>query len=453
MRPSLACAIALSFTLVIPTAANAQLQWQSSGVQQASHTVEAPPVPKATPVRMQAKAPRTNASRANATRAKTPRVVASRPVSPTVKHPAANKNHVNTQQIAKRNAAMLKQAAYVIPQTKPQPGVEQVCYSSACSSGCGVPVETTCGFPEPGCSVDVGCGLAMGEPCGCGDVGCVGTCGPQGGIGLGCDDRGAVPLVLYVPPIQELTFNVGVQAFKGPLDDGRDRGNFGIHEGFNIGGRMSWLPFPNLGYQVGYQATHSQLHGDASAATADAHTQQFATIGLFHRKPVGLQYGVVYDVLQDERQVNADFSQLRGQISITNPRGNEFGFTFMSHMNDTLINNTTFQAVDQYLLFYRMHGHDGGEFRFFGGVDSDSKGILGGDIDVPLNKRWSLQTGFTYLIPEEDNDGIGSTEEAWNIGTNLVWHYGSRAKRCYKGQFRPMFNVADNGSLMVDDRQ
>ena len=313
---------------------------------------------------------------------------------------------------------------------------------------------------EPSCGLtygevcecgDIGCGGACGDVCGCGDVACGGTCGFDS-LG-GCKDRGAVPLVLYVPPIQDLTFFGGVQGFKGALDEGRDRGSFGFHEGVNAGGRMSWLPFTKLAYQIGYQATHNQLHGDDTTNSVDSYTQQFVTAGLFHRKQVGLQYGVVYDFLRDERQIaTADFNQLRGLISVTNPHGREIGFMFATSLGDTSINGTIYEPVDQYLLFYRIHGLQGGEFRIYGGFDEDSKGILGSDIDVPLTCQWSMQSGFTYLIPEDSAAGIGAQEEAWNLGMNLVWHYGKRAKQSYRSPFRPMFNVAGNGSMLIDDK-
>ncbi|MEN0112050.1 MAG: DUF6666 family protein, partial [Planctomycetota bacterium] len=102
---------------------------------------------------------------------------------------------------------------------------------------------------------------------------------------------------------------------------------------------------------------------------------------------------------------------------------------------------------------YRKHGPMGGEVRVFGGLDDDSKGILGADGVLPLTDSWSIRTGFTYVIPEEDAGGVGAEEESWNIGTNLVWHYGKRARRCHRGPFRPLFEVADNGSLIVDDEQ
>lgn len=340
---------------------------------------------------------------------------------------------------------------------------------------CGQCEGPSCGCADPGCAFEPGCGFE-GPTCGiggcgdcaCGDVGCCGECvGPTCGCGVagclgGCADRGAVPLVLYVPPIKDVVFFGGVHAFKNPLDvddagNARDGGNFGIHEGVNIGGKMAWLPFTGLGYQLGYQAVHSQFSGDSTAATDDTLTQQFFTGGLFRRRPVGLQYGVVYDLLRDERQGSIDFSQIRGQISVTNPRGGEVGFLFTSHTNEeTLASGTTYQGLDQYLLFYRLRGKSGGEFSGFIGGSDRSKTILGGELYAPLTDWWSIQTNFTYAIPDDGGAsralaGSSSLEEHWNLGINLVWHYGGTARRWYKSPWRPMFSVADNGSFMVDD--
>ncbi len=322
------------------------------------------------------------------------------------------------------------------------------CAGGAC--GCGDPMcaDASCGVPTCG---DVGCGDM------CGPDGCCGACGCGVGEAClgGCAERGAIPLVLYVPPIKELTLFGGVQGFKGPLDfrpNNRDGGNFGIHEGINIGGKMAWLPFPYLGYQIGYQATHSQLDGDGDRNTTDSLTQHFATAGLFHRRRVGLQYGVVWDHLRNERQMPTSFGQVRGLIGITNPMGREVGFTFTAHTNAERIGAVNYQAVDQYLFYYAIHGKQGGVARLLGGFTDDSDGIFGADVLVPLSDSFSLETGFTYLMPGSETGVELATQEQWNLGMNLVWHFGRRAKSCQTSPFRPMFNLADNGSMLVDDR-
>lgn len=406
MRRTMLALVLLLTAAVSP--ASAQLQWRSTGVQQASH---AEPVAPAS--RPAAKAPTVFANEPSAEQADVTPAVA---MGPAV-----------SQQGPRFDAA-----------------VAPACGEGGCvdGCGCGVPMamEASCGISEPGC------GLTYGEACGCGDIGCGGACGDACGAT-------AVPLMIYVPPINELTLSVGAQAFKSALDQGRDRGNFGFNQAINLAGPMSWLALPRVGYQIGYRATQSQLHGDATTGDSTSLTQQFFTAGLFHRKQVGLQYGVVYDLLRDERQRAEDFGQIRGLISVTNPRGHEIGFQFAKHLSEYQVDaNTSFHAVDQFLLFYRMHGCQGGEFRAFGGFDDDDKGILGGDFSVPLTNSWALETGFTYLVPEGTTGGDGATQEAWNIGVNLVWHYGKRARNAYTAPFRPMFGVADNGSLIVDDR-
>ena len=432
MRPVMHALFGL-LAAVAATPTYAELQWQASGVQQVSHNA---------PIK----------------RAARPKVVAKAPT--VVRQAQPQPKPVQQAVAAAPSAPQTAQAAAVVV----DPAVQPACGECGCddatvmpyceSSACGVP-GCGCGI-EPGCAVvgEPTCGLTYGEPCGCGDIGCCGDCGDTVcGCGDVCDGSCGVPITLMIPPLRELTVDFGVQAFKNPLDNGRDRGNFGLNAGVNLGGAMSWLGFPGVGYQIGYRSTQNQLHGDETLATADGHQQSFLTAGLFHRKAVGLQYGVVYDLLRDERQGSEDFGQIRGLISVTNPRGHEIGFQFAKHLNDNNLNGTVYHATDQYLLFYRLHGCQGGEFRVLAGFDDDSKGILGSDFNIPLTDRFSLTTGFTYVIPEEDDQGAGAQQESWNVGMNLVWHYGCRAKRSFMSQYRPMFRVADNGSLIVDDRQ
>src|SRR4029450_11489218 len=88
--------------------------------------------------------------------------------------------------------------------------------------------------------------------------------------------------------------------------------------------------------------------------------------------------------------------------------------------------------------------------RFFAGCNNDSDGIIGSDMLLPVGDRFSIQTGFTYLIPNE-RDGIsGATQAAWNIGPGLVWSWDGQARKQFNNCYRPLFNVADNGSLIVN---
>ena len=471
VSPRFALSIALVGLACGPT--NAQLQWESSGVQQASHQAPADRLQRAL-----RKPQRFVKPQATKPQAKAPTAVATTPrPTPPVPHPAkfaqppksvapgdgyAAQRAAHSERVAQQATAILQHAGQApAPRQTPhqQNQITRACHTCGSASAdcqCGPIVDA--GFGGCDCGEPT-CGVGFEDACGCGEAGCGGACGACS-YG-GCSERGAVPLILFVPPIRELTFSAGVQGFKNPLDGPddavRDRGNFGFNESVSLSGPMSWLPWKSVGYQIGYRSTQSQLHGSSIGSTADSHTQHFLTAGLFRRKPVGLQYGLVYDFFQDERIYRSEFGQLRGLISVTNPKGLEWGFQFATGVKDATlegaqIGTELFEPVDQYLLFCRKKNPCGaGELRLFGGVTGDSKGVFGGDVDIPLGDRFSFQSGFAYLIPEDEALGVGGEEEQWNLGMNLVWHYGKRAKQSYRSPFRPLFNVADNGSFFVDD--
>ena len=328
--------------------------------------------------------------------------------------------------------------------------------------------DSSCG---PSCPCGGGCPCDGGPGCGdccepsCGEPCCGAPCGPGRVDDLICvgwgDDESCHTIRVRVPKFQEVMVDAGVHGFKGPLDLGRDHGNFGFNEGFNVGAK---IPFLDWGYQFGYEATQSELSGDSNTNDSNAFTQSFVTAGLFHRTPDGLQGGVAWDWMHDERNQGVDLAQFRAELSFVTCGCHECGVTTAFHLNDRQFQIgttggeaptpifTTFQATNQYLLFYRLHGCRGGEGRVFGGVTDNSDGIVGADFLLPLVSCWSLQSEFTYLIPDSGGSTSPSQQEAWNLGINLVWHWKGHARECHSNPYRPLFNVADNGSFIVDDR-
>jgi hypothetical protein len=465
IRPLLLAA--LGCTLSASTAVAQNLQWQHASNTRAT---SAPTTPTASPAAVEYSAARTT-SPATAKRptsnipAPLPDMAGARPVAAhqadnVYRGPGYDKPNVapavSLQQPADgprtfapptKLARAVKQSQWeeiAAPQGVPhhQEVVDQGPYDGYPDASFGAGVmgwgDPSCGC-EPGCACEPSCEYV--EPgCACGDVGCGDCCDT-------CETRprGCVPIYIYVPPINEFNAFVGVQGFKSPFDSAGDRGNFGFHEGFNLGGEMSWIAWPGLAYQVGFRATQNRLNDDGS------HSQQFLTTGLFRRAKQGLQYGVVYDLMHDERQGGNDFDQVRGEISYATGYARDFGFLFAAQTNARMDGNTSFQASDQFLLFYRMYGRQGGELRLFAGFDDDSNGIFGSDFSVPLNNRWTLDGGWTYLHGDNVDDGAAANE-GWNIGMALVWHWGCRAKVSNRSPYRPLFNVADNGSMIIVDR-
>jgi hypothetical protein len=257
---------------------------------------------------------------------------------------------------------------------------------------------------------------------------------------------------IRLPKWQELAIFGGVQGFKGPYDKDRDSGNFGFHEGFNAGFK---IPYTFAGYQIGYEAVQSQLNGDKDTDISESHTQHFTTFGLFRRTTDGLQFGTAWDTLVDQRHRAYTFHQLRGEMSWLDCSTHEFGVSatvgVLDH-EDRNDDDITWEATDQYVLFYRIHGKNGGEGRFYGGWTDDSDGILGADMLIPVHDRWSVQSGFTYMIPDAKNGEDGASEEAWNIQLGIVWHWGCTARKSHNNPYRPLFNVANNGTMIIDSR-
>jgi hypothetical protein len=355
--------------------------------------------------------------------------------------PAPSSSRVEMQQPVMRH---IDSPNYIEPYAPPcECGPDGCCDdASMWDGGC---CQPTCGAPccgEPCCGAEPGCACEPG--CGCDDCKKDLFC-----IGPG-DDESCHTVRLRWPKWQEVTVFAGAQGFKGPYDQLRDSGNFGFNEGFNIGAK---IPYCSLGYQFGYRGVQSQLNGDKDTGSTDAVIQHFVTVGVFHRQAEGLQFGVVWDGLSDERGDSQQFHQIRSEISVINCQ-HEFGLTGIFSNSDHTLNNTqqvgTFEPSDQYLLFYRLHGCNGGEGRVFAGVNDDSDGIVGSDMLLPLGDRFLVSSGFTYLIPNEADGTAGATNEAWNISVGLVWSWDRQARKSFNNCYRPMFNVADNGTFIID---
>jgi len=312
-----------------------------------------------------------------------------------------------------------------------------------CEPGCGC-AEPGCGIGEPGCGLaEPGCGVA--EPsCGCGEVGC-GSC-----VGIPGADYFCFPV--WLPRFKDLSVWGGVQGFRGPRDfaGGRSDSNFGFNEGINISGRapLVGLIMPQLSYQLGYRAVQSRLHGTVD--TSNDRSQQFVTAGFFRRVNTGLQGGVVWDLLRDDLDESTDAHQVRYELSLKSPQGREIGFFGTSSSNTVSVLGQDYEAVDQYAGFIRWAFGKGYESRLWGGSTGDGEGIFGGEFYAPLSDRWTVQSGFNYLITDLENGPAAVREESWNIGINLVWHLGSTAKRGCRSPFRPLFSVADNGWMFID---
>jgi hypothetical protein len=316
------------------------------------------------------------------------------------------------------------------------------CESCLCEPECGI-CDPGCGMMDPGCGIaDPACGCA--EPS-CGVAGCGDCVKPRG------PDYWCFPVCF--PRLKDVTFWGGVHGFRGPRDfipAGQSNSNFGFQEGANVTGRapLVGVLFPDLNYQLGVQTMQSRLHG-TETSTQDR-GQVFGTAGIYRRTLSGLQFGAVWDTMRDDLDETISLDQVRYELSIKTPKGRELGFWGASSTNDATVGADTFETTDQFCGFYRWNMRGGTQARIWGGASGDGEGILGAEFYAPLNDRWSVQTGFNYLIPDGPDGLAGVSQESWNLGINLVWHWRKTAREGNVSPYRPLFGVADNGSMFVD---
>lgn len=316
--------------------------------------------------------------------------------------------------------------------------------------------EPVCGIEggfEPNFPFEPSCGL---EP-GCGGVGC------SAGA---CNDCVAIHLPILRIDWRRFEFFAGVNSFSGPANHASDgaplrggSGSFGFFEGFNKGRSLNRLFGLDLSSQFGVRATQSSLSG--AEFTEDARSQVFVTGGLFRRVDFGLQYGVVVDYLYDDWWFRNNLVQVRGEISWNDNCGREFGYQFMASSDDSTstttliglagavdIGTATFETTNQHRLFLRGNTVRGASYMAFAGGTDQGDGLLGGLLTSNFGNRFAVQGGVTYLIPNESNRAGGFANEAWNLSMGIVFRPGGRngvGRYC-----RPMFDVADNGTFMVD---
>ena len=180
---------------------------------------------------------------------------------------------------------------------------------------------------------------------------------------------------------------------------------------------------------------------------------------MFHRPtcPWGWQGGLVFDYLNDSFVDNITVSQLRGNLSYVFDC-HEVGFWFTAGMHDTTFASAptdstpfsiTYKPIDLYAFYYGHRFCNGGEGRIWGGFTGGTGALVGADFSVPVCDNLALESDFDYAIPR----GVGSNSippESWNLSISLVWHPFCGARASYDSSYRPLFNVANNGTFMID---
>lgn len=349
----------------------------------------------------------------------------------------------NARQVVHREVVM-QDSPPMMDGTESIVGMDSVVGVTAGCESCGT--EVVCGADWTGyCDNCDSCGTG-----GCGGCNSCNSCGVNG-------------CMIPCPQISlsNMEFFGGVQGFKGQPNRGRD-GSFGFHFGFNWGFDLPCLTQNFISAQFGIGTVQSNFY-ESDLSTTNR-SQTFATFGLFRRVDYGLQAGAVVDVLNDRWYTEMTLSQLRGQLSWLYQGGNEIGFWFASGLQDdvqpvTFANNPpangidNWRALNTYRFFYTHQldqcGLGGTSVQPFLGGTGNGDFLLGTDFWVPLAQNWALSADWVYVVPKTTTGTLGAEDEAWNIGMTLTYYPQGLGR--YLGRYnRPMFDVANNGTFLID---
>lgn len=269
---------------------------------------------------------------------------------------------------------------------------------------------------------------------------------------------------------RDFTASAGITSFQNST-------NLGLHGNYGTNEYANWsMPFWNafgIGWQLGvrgvqanFQSTELKNASGDTLLKQNARNQFFLTTGFFTRafEGRGLQGGVVYDYLRDNWYDDVDVSQVRGELSYVWGY-HEVGFWGAANVADTngIFGSTSTaptnsaSTLDLYTAFYRMQFGDANEWKVWGGATGSSDGIIGTLLRAPMTRSLAMEGTFTYVIPGPSQTVVlpppgGGTirysEQAWNVSVNLVYYPACRSRRSLASPYRPLFDVADNGSMI-----
>jgi hypothetical protein len=299
-------------------------------------------------------------------------------------------------------------------------------------------------------------------------------CGGSCGTDMCCGRGGCAPRDCWLTGLGGILRNgeyfFGATGFQEPIYTAPVDGvgevqdsSFGFYGGVNFGVPLCRLTCGVLSGQIGVRSVQTNFSGNEF--TPESRDQLFVTAGLYRRVDYGIQFGVVGDFLQDEFYGDASVSQIRADLGWVYAGGSVFGFRYTGAQEDDIIggrfNNTPFsnqnvEVHDQYRFYFRRSECAGGYGELFAGWTEYDQTILGMDFDVPVSERLAIESNFTYFFSDDATDVVfgprsnfigSNANEAWNISVGFV--YRPQGRRYYKNYDRPLFDVADNGTMLL----
>jgi hypothetical protein len=265
--------------------------------------------------------------------------------------------------------------------------------------------------------------------------------------------------------VDNLTFFGGVDGSRAETTG--DNGNFGFYEGLN------WAaPAYQSGYfsvQAGFQAIQSNINGFDKFKYDEPNNKKsgnqiFATVGVFKRLTTRpYQGGAVIDYSYDDFLGKVNLAQLRYELSARTFTNLEYGLigtvgiaddsNWGTNMRgdmffDTFEEKYSFKSQTTYQLFLRKYTAIGNSVEARLGATSYGDIIFSGNAVFPLTDRFSLNGGFAMLAPKSRPEGLERwRRETWNVSVGAVFYFRGGAMTKIGNPYRPMFDVAGNGSF------
>ena len=306
-------------------------------------------------------------------------------------------------------------------------------------------------------------GEIIGDPCNtCGDSYLIDDCCGRGGC------PGNVRPIFhgqFASLFRNASFFGGLTSFRHNAftlpgnDDLSLDSNFGAFGGFNLGVPLCRILGGGLSAQFGVRSV--QTHFDGSDFTDDNRDQTFFTAGIFRRVDIGLQAGVVVDVLNEDFFVESDLTQIRGEVSYAFPTGGALGFrfaaaqqddSFSGELNGVTVDEFTTGSDSHFRFFWRKVLNNGGYSEVFGGWSNAGHGVLGADLDVPVSKYIAMEAGAVYFLSEEiaptgSSLGDSRIDDSFNFYVGFALRPQGVAR--YRSYDQPLLPVADNGTFLL----
>jgi hypothetical protein len=235
--------------------------------------------------------------------------------------------------------------------------------------------------------------------------------------------------------------------------------SFGVYGGANFGIPLCRLTCGLLSGQFGFRSVQTNFNG--GQYSPENRDQTFITAGLYRRVDYGLQGGVVADILYENWFTETETVQIRADLGWVWPGGTTFGFRYADNVQDdnqpatingVSINSLNTSSEDYYRFYLRREIPAGGSFDMSLGWTDSNQTIFASETDLPITNKIAAQATVTYYlnddaVPANSGQMGGNLGEAWNIGVGLAWRPQGRAH--YRSYDRPLFNVADNGSMLI----